>query len=266
MKKLIRAFKELPAFLGEWKKQLITTAIVAVSCFLVMGIAGFAGNIFHAMHTESDAALASLDNEIDTFRKSDRYFTGQDELLTDESNVEVRYVGTRIDAGRWRTDEQCFWDFISPAFNYDSATEYNQMRAAYETKLGKCLFTTQFLTPYDIDQAAMNARTEDQKKAGGEITEIERDKADHAFTCMSDKGHMVTYPIGRDSNGNYGYVSFVGFGRSSRSKENPTMIAFTYTVVHTKTSETEESMSITNFACWPQQGRDPVTWTNFGRQ
>lgn len=254
IRKRLDAAKE---FFAGHKKQIITTAVTAVACLLVIGVSNAGAGIFSAMELEASEALVSLKNEKENFIRSDRMFTSQEEILKGD-DVEIKYVGNGVDGGRWRTDEDFFWEFIKPAFNYDRASEYNKTREDYVNKLGTCLFTAQFMAYYDIPGKAMEARATQSNPKTGELTEAELSQADNAFRCVAQKSNLITFPVGVTADGDYEYAGFVGMSRNGKV-DDTIMVGFTYTVVHGVGEGGTERLSITNFSCWPPHSRNPLS-------
>lgn len=251
---------------NHYKKQVITTGITVVACLLVIGAASAGASIFAGMETEASEAYVSLQNEKDNFKRSDRYFTSQDERLTGE-DVNIKYIGTKVDGGRWQSDAKIFWEFIKPAFNYDRASEYNQTREHYIEILGgeNNLFLAQFMTRYNIANAAMAARQNMTNPPTGELTEAELSQADAAFTCSASDSDLVVYPIGITSDGDYQYIAFVGMKKNSR-RNDTILVGFTYTVEHRAGEGGSDKTYITGFSCWPPNSRDTLSNAAFNNR
>lgn len=225
------------------KKQIITTAITVVLCIVVAAIANTARGVFAGMETESYNAAAKLQSDIDNFQKSDPAFAEDVQVRGETDKAKVKWVTpgehedlTSVDAGRWMSDEAIFWDFISPAFSFNSATEYNQMREEYIQKLGNCLFTVQFMGYYDIESKC-------RKNENGTVNQADFERYDAAYTCTTDKSKYYTYPVAKDNNGNYTYVAMVPM--------KSVYVMFTYTIEHSPGQGGNERITLTNFDCWP---------------
>lgn len=231
------------AFLSENKKHLITTAIVLVVAFLVTNLAKFGAGIFRDMQYQTEQAVIGVTNEMDNLRKSDRYFT-QDVERQDFSKIQVEWLPANgrdpkkavVDTGRWMADENIFWEFIYPAFSFDSATEYNQMREDYIEKVGNCLFTVQFMSYYDIESKC-------RKNENGTVNQVDFERVNGAYKCTTDKSKYRTYPTSIDVNGDYTYVALVPM--------QGTYVAFTYKIVHSVGQGGSERITLSDFDCWP---------------
>lgn len=230
-------------FLKEYKKQIITTAITLVVCLVVTQLANFGAGIFRDMKSQADQAVINVMNETDNLKKSDRYFT-QDVEKKDYSKLTVEWIPANgrdpktavVDTGRWMSDENIFWEFISPAFSFDSATEYNKMREDYIQKVGNCLFTVQFLSYYDIESKC-------RKDENGQVNQVDFERFDKAYTCSTDKSKYRTYPTGIDANGDYTYLALVPMQGS--------YVAFTYKIAHSVGQGGAERITLSDFDCWP---------------
>ncbi len=252
MAKIVKNVKSAPAFIREYKKQIIMTAITVAVCGVMALVCTFVGGMFDDMAKSADNDRLDIDNKIAEFQNTDERFTGLDERLTERDNVEVRYVGTQVDGALWQADQKAFWNFISPAFNYKSAEEYNATRENYVKQLGDCLFTTQFMAYYDIPQAARNARNNIpvESRPTGDLTEGELDAVNMKFTCKAMSSDLVMMPIGRTSDGDYSYIAMVGMARTG----NPTCVGFTFSVSHSVGKDGADVATIRNFCCWPPSG------------
>lgn len=236
----------ISSFLAENKKQLITTAITMVACLVICGVASTGRGIFTDMQAQAEQAVVDVSNKMDNLRKSDRYFT-QDAEKKDYNKVRVEWIPANgrpaaeavVDPGRWTTDDRIFWDFISPAFTFNSATEYNQMRENYISQLGNCLFTVQFLAYYDIEAHA----TPD---GNGNITAKAIEEANLRYNCTSDPTMFVSYPTAVDSEGNYTYFAMVPM--------KSTYVGFTYKIVHSLGQGGNDRITLCDFDCWPPNG------------
>lgn len=248
---------KLPGKLGkkvdavaEAKRQIIVTAVTALACLLCIGIASFASSIFTESGTDSVNEMNRIQNEMDQLKKTDEAFTGISDLQNSDT-VRVEWTGTKLDMGRWSTDAAMFWNWIEPAFNYDSATEYNQTREEFiSTKgLGKCLFTVQFMAAYDTEAEA-------RKKYGTELgddgnpTPAQIANIDVAYKCTSSESNFSTWPIGEMSDGSYRYMARLYFNPPG-TVNTDRAIVFMYTVRHTTGQDGTDAMTILDFECWP---------------
>lgn len=238
--------------LAEARKQIIVTAITAVACLVCIGIASFASSIFTESGADSVKEMNCIQNEMDQFKKTDEAFTGIGEIQTAE-NVRVEWTGTKLDMGRWSTDEATFWKWIRPAFNYDSATEYNKAREEFvSTKgLGKCLFTVQFLAPYDTEEAARK-KYADSLGDDGKPTAVQIANIDAEYKCTASENEFDTWPIGELSDGSYRYMARLNFSPPGTMTGGRTIV-FMYTVRHTTGQNGGDIMTILDFECWPPQ-------------
>ena len=227
------------AFLSEYKKQLITTGIVGVICLVIVGIANVGVDMFAAVEAESEASITRVKNEMANLQASDSYFT-QDAMGKDYQSLKVEWQGVQVDTARWMTDENIFWDFISPAFSFNSATEYNKMREDYIAQVGNCLFTVQFLAYYDIESKC-------RRDENGNVNQVDFERYDAAYTCSTDKSQYMTYPVAVDNNGDYTYIAMVPM--------KSTYVAFTYKIVHSVGQGGSERITLSEFDCWPPNSR-----------
>lgn len=250
MAKLAKNIKSAPSFLRAYKKQLIMTAITLAVCGVLALICSFVGTMFKEMATDADNQRLDIDNKIAEFQNTDERYTGVDEQLTERDNVEIRYIGTQVDGALWQADQRAFWSFISPAFNYNSAEEYNKSREEYVRQLGDCLFTTQFMAYYDIATAARNDRKNQSNPVTGDLTAGELDAINVKFTCKALSSDLVMLPVGRTADGDYMYLAMVGMAR----KGNPTCVGFTFSVSHSIGPDGADVATIKNFCCWPPSG------------
>lgn len=240
-------------FLSEHKKQVTYLAIALAATFVICAGAGFARNTFHSMAAAADSDYADLQNEMDQFRNSDPYFTHQREV-DKQDEVRIEWVGTKVDTGRWTSDENVFWEFIRPAFNFSNGMEYNQTREDYISKLGNCLFTTQFLTYYDIGTIAKNRCDPSQlDPVTGEAPQYVLDAVSEDYKCTASKSDYITYPIAENSDGSYTYLAIV-FMTRNESRE-AIGVAFTFTAEHSIGADGADTVNIRDFACWPPDSR-----------
>lgn len=242
------------AAVSEARRQIIVTVITVVACLVCIGIANFASSIFTESGKDSVNEMNRLRNEMDQFQKTDEAFTGIGEVQTAE-NIRIEWTGTKLDMGRWSTDEAMFWSWIRPAFNYESATEYNQTREEFvSTKgLGKCLFTVQFLAPYDIEAAARkkyHLPEGEDKPSPAQLATV-----DVEYQCSASENDFSTWPIKEESDGSYRYLARVKFypPDSKGSLAQVRSIIFMYTVRHSAGADGADNMTILDFECWPPQ-------------
>lgn len=230
--------------LSDTAKRIITTVITLVLCIIACVIATTVSGSFKAQAAASYDAAKKIESDIDNLEASDRYFTGDAERVN-YGEKQIKWVTpgmhedvSSIDPSRWMTDENIFWDFISPAFNFNSATEYNQMRESYIEKLGNCLFTVQFLGYYDIESKC-------RRNENGTVNQVDFERFNNAYTCTSDKKAYYTYPVGMDQDGNYSYIAMVPMKNS--------YVLFTYRIVHAPGQGGNERITLAGFDCWPPE-------------
>ena len=242
-------------FVKEYKKLTITTAIFAVVTCTVLGICNFvASDIFKPVSDGIDKSYLDLQNEMENFKRTDKHYTGIDDKIVTDKNIEnIKWIGDKIDTGRWQADESFFWDWIYPSFSYTNADEYNKMRQEYQIDkgLGDCLFTVKFLAPFD-PKTDMSG----DKNADGKLSAIEIQAANERCKCFTDKSKFLSYPIGVTEYGDYHYYAMVPMS-SQKNPNKYTMIAFTYTVRHiVNTSTNSETLAIADFNYWAPDPRD----------
>lgn len=250
-----KAVRKVRSSMSKWKKQLLITGVMGVLTVAIFGISSFGRNTFAEMEKESVEHKNSIANDITTFQASDPYFVRQTDE-TQESNPEIVYKGgIQLDQARWQADADKFWEFISPAFNYNDADEYNKMRDNYrsDSVLGTCRFTVNFLTYYDIRSAAVSLfkseHPRDSLDENGDPPSNYMEKAKEAYKCFSPKDYYQTFPIGKTDRGDYRYLAFLYWGRSSGSKLMP--IAFTFTAFHdTNSSDNSVRIVFNDFEYW----------------
>lgn len=235
----------------ESKRQIIVTAITAVACLLCIGIGNFAEGIFVDSGKSTVDEMNRIQNEMDQFQKTDPAFTGITDIQTSE-NVRVEWEGRKLDTGRWSTDKSLFWEWISPAFNYNSATEYNQTRESFisEKGLGKCLFTTQFMAPYDIEE---QARKKYGLDADGKPSAVNIEKVDTAYKCTAspDASGYYIWPIAEENDGSYRYVARIRYGFPGAGATELNTCVFMFTARHTTGENGADRVTIYDFECWP---------------
>lgn len=236
-------------FFTEYKRQLIFTAITAIVCGLIFFVAKTASGVFTDMRDQSAKAVTDVINKTENLKASDRYFTKDEEKLN-YNQTKIEWVGNKIDTGRWMSDEGIFWDFIAPAFNFKTATDYNKMREDYIEKVGNCLFTVQFLSYYDIEGQC-------RRDENGNVNQVDFERINNAYSCTSDKSRLRTFPMSVDNNGDYTYLALVPM------KNN--YVAFTYKIVHEPGQGGKERITLADFDCWPPNSKAPFGVDIFGQ-
>lgn len=239
--------------MSDTAKRVITTVVTLAVCAVICVVTNVLSGSFEEQAQASYNAAAKVESDIHNLQASDRYFT-QDAERVDYREQQIKWVTpgthedlTSIDTGRWMADENIFWDFISPAFNFNSATEYNQMRESYIEKLGNCLFTVQFLGYYDIESRC-------RLNENGTVNQVDFERVNNAYTCTSDKKSYYTYPVAKDSDGNYSYVAMVPM--------KSVYVMFTYRIIHAPGQGGNERITLADFDCWPPDSNAKMGTTN----
>lgn len=239
------------AMITRDKKQIIRCGIfvlaMIVTANIAKGVSGMCGEILD----DENRAYSDLRNEVEQYQASNRLYTGISESILTADKTSVKWTGDRVEVGRWMADEAYFWTWIEPAFNYKNATEYASMRADYLQQTGHCLFTDQFLAPYDP-----SSDKSFDKNGDGELSPKEIENANAAFNCTSSKNGFITYPIGAGGDGSYAYLALVPMRRSGTSTS--VMTAFTYSVVHHDNPDGTEKITISGLECWPADPKQPM--------
>ena len=238
------------AWCGAHKKQLMISGVFLCLLFVVTIATNMVKGTFADMEAQANASLVALQNEMASFQSSDEYFTHKGQIDRDDT-VQIVWNGDKIDSGRWRADDDKFWDFISPAFNFSSAVEYNKTREDYRQVLGDCLFTTQFLTAYDITAAAQQYCKQNHinPDADGNPPQYVMDEVSGRYVCQASKADFLSYPISVDGDGNYRYMGYVFIQRNNSNSK--IAVVFEYTAVHTAGAGGEDNVTISDFKCWP---------------
>lgn len=251
MKNPIKAFGKTAEAAKEAKRQIIVTVITFAACFACVGIGNFASGLVTMSAKDTVDEMNRIQNEMDQFQKTDPAFTGVTDIKTAD-NIKIEWTGVKLDTGRWSTDKAMFWEWIKPAFNYNSATEYNQTRETFiSTKgLGKCLFTTQFMAPYDIEEAARK-KYASALGPDGKPTAVNMDAVDNAYKCVASENDYYAWPIGEENDGSYRYAARVMYGSPSSSSTRQLTVMFMFTVQHTAGADGVDNMTIKDFECWP---------------
>lgn len=239
----------------KYKSDLIKCAIFTGGFLLIWMISSIVKDAFATEYMNQTNNYIALQTDIEHFKQSKEYMAYNSAvngvtLDNMQTGVEVNWIGDKIDTGRWMTDDEYFWKWIEPAFEFESATEYNAMRNEFysEKGLGSCLFTTQFLAPYSPELDLSFDTNKD-----GQLSPKEAEAADQAFTCSSSKAKYRTYPIGTASDGSYEYLALVPMKRNNTS--NYIMVAFTFTMHHKDTASGVEEITISDFNCWPPDAK-----------
>lgn len=248
------------SFAKAEKKSLIQIAALAIGIFAAAGLANMivyddSGSIFQASYNQANAEYNRLVNEIDIFKKTNPYYTGVDTSETQNQQKEVNWIGVKYDAGRAKADTQYFWEWISPAFSYDSAAEYNKNIAEFTSSKGLAadnLFVTTFLRHYDytsVENADANG--------DGKATPSEIEAANRAYKCFTSKDVYAEWTrlVGTTADGDYHYMAMVPMATGASSKYY-TMVLFTFTAKHTVNPTTgSDTISVADFNVWPPHSR-----------
>lgn len=198
-----------------------------------------------------NAEYVKLMNDIDIFQKTNPYYTGVDPTIGNNNNKDVNWVGTKVDAGRIASDKAYFWNWISPAFDYDSATEYNTNIADFTMSKGldpNNLFVTTFCKHYDYTSDMAYDSNKD-----GKLSADEMKVANDSYKCYTSQQRYNEWTrlIGKTASGDYHYLALVPMSTSSTGKYY-TMVAFTFTAKHVVNAATNnESITVADFNVWP---------------
>lgn len=236
-------------FASEYKKNLILLGVVTCVGLSLSIISGGVKKVVESEKGDQENIYAELTNEIRDIENDPEYKRAAEIGDTIEyqdtpnKNITINWLGDKVDTGRWMTDESYFWTWIEPAFTYNSAIKYNEMKDNYYNVLGPCYFTTSFLAPYDHTMDMKYDANND-----GELSGVEAEAANIAFTCDTNKSKFMTFPIGELADGSYEYLALVPM--RSKGSKNYIMIAFTYAVIHSETSDGKENVVIDDFNCW----------------
>lgn len=236
-------------FASEYKKNLILLGVVTCVGLLLLIISNVVKGVVESEKDNQKNIYAELTNEINKL-ENDQVYKNATEIGanieyqdTTNKNIKINWLGDKVDTGRWMTDESYFWTWIEPAFTYTSAIKYNEMKDNYYNVLGPCYFTTSFLAPYNHTMDMKYDANND-----GELSGVEAEAANIAFTCDTNKSKFMTFPIGELADGSYEYLALVPM--RSKGSKNYIMIAFTYAVIHSETSDGKENVVIDDFNCW----------------
>lgn len=225
--KAAKKFNNVKEFCIEWKKQTIIVAVMCVALFIVLGITLMIKQEMANDINTTYATITAVKNEYLQYKTK----MEQTVQWKEEPTGEIVWTGDVVDIAKVKTDSELFWDYISPAFNYNSGTEYMEHRQIYVNDLGNCLFTVQFLTPI-FKETTPNFDT---------------------FSCRATKKDpdYRIYPtkmeVEKDANGNivketYDYIAFVTM-YPSKLAEGSREVAFTFTI--------DNEYNLTNFECFP---------------
>lgn len=215
-----RRAKDTKKYLIEYKDSLIMCGIFLAGLIVVMIICGIIKGQFNKTYTAAKTSVDQLDNEIYNYKSSvmqNKLGDGYVGNLANSGNTQRKLVGDQVDPGKWQQDNDAFWTYISPMFNFNSATEYNTMCQKYRKDLGSCLLTNVFLAPVDIDG------------------QDDPEKFDDSFRCSAEKKTgFEAYPIGMDEGNGYRYIAFLKYSAKASSvyktEGGVQTIIFTYRV------------------------------------
>lgn len=245
------------------KKSLIQIAALIIGVIAVAGLARAVvydadSSLFRGSLKQANAEYNKLINDIDIFKKTNPFYTGVNTPEAEEQQKDINWIGVKYDAGRVKADTQYFWDWISPAFDYNSATEYNSAIAEFTSTKGlkpDNLFVTTFLQYYDYTSVEHADADGDGKATPNEIQMCDRN-----YKCYTSKSVYADWVrlIGTTESGDYHYMSMVPMAASDSSKYY-TMVLFTFTAKHTVNPVTNsDTISITDFNVWPPHSRKPT--------
>jgi len=212
-----RKMKSSQKYIVEYKDSLILCGIFLAGLIVIAIICGVIKGQFNNKYVTARTAVEQLDNEIYNYKSSvmqNKLGDGYVGKLSNAGNTNIKLVGDEIDAGKWQQDNDAFWNFISPMFNFNSAEEYNNMCQNYRKQLGSCLLTNVFLAPVDIDG------------------QDDPQKFNESIKCkINKKEGFEAYPIGMDAENGYEYIALITFGSSNAFQAHGYSSAiFTYRV------------------------------------
>ena len=255
-------------FCKDNRKSLIITACLILLLIIVYNIAN--AIVFADGNTRSDlkgqrynliAEYNKIKNDMDVFEKTNPYYTKVDNSELENQNKNVNWIGDKTDEGRWRTDDAYFWTWIEPAFNYDSATEYNENAREFITTKDlpeDHLFVVAFLPYYDYTNDLKYDVNNNGLLDGNEIG-----LANQQHKSQTNKSLYKTWPIGKTEDGDYHYLAIVpkyvgsAYGEAKywiNSFNNFSYVMFTFTVEHNINIITNsDTMKVSDFNVWPLQ-------------
>ena len=222
--------KQIKEFIVEYKMHLIIIAVMLVGLLITNTITSEIKNSVNQGLKDVNADIIVLKNEFQQY-KTEAADDLQYEQITSQ-NSEVKWLGDKVDVSKWKTDNNLFWDYISPAFNYTSGDEYMAHRQQYVNDLGNCVFTVHFLTPI--------------------FKETVGEEYYNKLTCYGLKSNFEAYPTSMhtvlDDNGNivesvYDYIAFVKMQPNKNTTEGSRTVIFTYTL--------DDKYNLTNLQCYP---------------
>lgn len=242
------------------KKSLIIIGVLIILIFVVTGLANMIvynenDSLFRGSLKQLNNEYNKLMNDIDTFQKTNPYYTGVDISEVENAQKDVNWIGVKYDAGRVKSDTQFFWDWVSPAFDYQSAEEYNANIKEFTSTKGlpkDNLFVTTFLQPYDYKSVEAADTNND-----GQVSANEIEMANRNYKGYTNKNVYADWArlIGTTQSGDYHYMVMVPWATSSDSKYY-TMILFTFTAKHSfNEANNTDTISITDFNVWPPNSK-----------
>lgn len=235
------------------KKIIICDILLLVGLIMTIAIGNLVvfdkdQSIFGAMYNQSVKDYNTLKNDIDIFEKTNPYYTLVTDNVSIDQNKDVNWIGDKLDVGRWQVDDAYFWNWISPAFDFDSATEYEQNINDFKTikKIpADHMFLASFLERYDYKSDLRYDRDGD-----GSLSVEEAQQANLDFNSTTDKSLYFTMPIGMNAKGDYHYLAIVPKETNSH-KASYIAVAFTFTAQHNINPTTNsDTIEIVDFNIW----------------
>ena len=235
------------AFVVEERKSLIIIAIMIA----VTVVIGFVANVFmdsaKANKKQLDSAYNNLLNEMDTFTKTNPYFTGVDNSMLSSGNKDVNWVPVhgKIDPGKVSADKQIFWDWMSPLF--DSIGAQHKGSEYANSTGGQGWIDGQTGRPSEdmfYERVALFANKYNISSDNAFLTSF---VSYNSYMATNWKLYnKYTLCIATTENGDYHYLAMMPMATSASAK-NYTMIGFTFTVQHPANGG---NATITDFNLW----------------
>lgn len=150
-------------------------AIVALTLFIIGSL--IKGSLNDGLNQVYDSTY-NIKSSIDQIKSS--IVNEERDMEIKRASLPIEYVGIKVDSNLWRIDDKFMWcdeNMISngysiddakgllwDAFHFDNGDEYNEMREAYIEKLGWCMFTAVFMSPFDEEAYPANQREAAKEK------------------------------------------------------------------------------------------------------
>ena len=237
-------FQTIKEFASEHKKNLIITGAIIIGFLIVWGLGS---SIVKSMKDEYNTTLANIVTTQNEITKIKNEQSQQQMAQIDTGDVEVKWNGVAIDQAKVSADNEFFLNFISPAFTYNSNTEYMEHRDQYIEQLGSCLFTTNILSPREISYKKYLPANKAEEDCSSEEIEAARQKAENEDSSYICKVTKTTQQCGfvtgiHDNSYDYIYFLYITTGVNGNAYQKP--FIFTYTI----TNDTEPQLL--NFECY----------------